>query len=60
MDERLKQSIESARAASSFIKKRAALEEEHAYSIRKLLRNTTTETAAADARGGDVTMSDER
>ena len=37
MDERLKQSIESARAASSFIKKRAALEEEHAYSIRKLL-----------------------
>ncbi|MCW1449146.1 hypothetical protein OLN68_26635, partial [Citrobacter freundii] len=34
MDERMKQSIESARGASQMLKRRAALEEEYAQSLK--------------------------
>ncbi|WFD29036.1 Rho GTPase-activating protein [Malassezia sp. CBS 17886] len=52
MTERLKESIESAREASAFTKKRASLEEEYAHNVMKVTRNATSEYSSHDARAG--------
>lgn len=52
MDERLRQSLESAREASAFIKKRAALEEEYAHGLSKLSKTYASEYSSHEARAG--------
>lgn len=52
MDERLRQSIESAREASAFVKKRAALEEEYAHGLSKLTKTYASEYSSHEARSG--------
>lgn len=52
MDERLRQSLESAREASAFIKKRAALEEEYAHGLSKVTKSYLSEYSAHEARSG--------
>ncbi len=49
---RLKQSIASTREFATFIKKTAALEEEHAQSIRKVCKSTTETLQRPDLRHG--------
>lgn len=52
MDERVRQSLESAREASAFIKKRAALEEEYAHGLVKLSKTYAAEYTSHEARSG--------
>lgn len=52
MDERLKQCIESARAASHMLKKRAALEEEYAHGLKKITRASMSDYSGNDVRAG--------
>lgn len=54
MDERLKQSIESARGAANTLKKRAALEEEYAHGLKKLARSSMSDYSGNDVRAGYV------
>jgi len=54
MDERLKQSIDSAREAMAFLKKRAALEEEYGHGIKKLTRASLSEYSSNENRAGCV------
>lgn len=52
MDERMKQSIESARDASQMLKKRAALEEEYAQGLKKIARASMSDYTGNDVRAG--------
>lgn len=52
MDERMKQSIESARDASQMLKKRAALEEEYAQGLKKIVRASMSDYTGNDVRAG--------
>lgn len=54
MDERVKQSIDSAREAMSFLKKRAALEEEYGHGIKKLTRASLSDYTGKENRAGCV------
>ena len=54
MDERLKQSSESARGAANTLKKRAALEEEYAHGLKKLARSSMSDYSGNDVRAGYV------
>ncbi|MCJ1396274.1 hypothetical protein MMC18_009163 [Xylographa bjoerkii] len=49
---RLKQSIASARDFAAFLKKRSALEEEHAQGLKKLCRTTHESTRRPESRQG--------
>ncbi|PKI83923.1 hypothetical protein MVES_002251 [Malassezia vespertilionis] len=52
MLERSKQSIESARDAAAFFKKRAAIEEEYAHAVRKLAKQHGSQYSMHEARAG--------
>lgn len=54
MDERMKQSIDSAREAMTFLKKRAALEEEYGHGIKKLTRASLSDYSSNENRAGYV------
>ena len=56
LNDRLRQSIESAREASAFIKKRAALEEEYAHGMLKLSRASSDAYSTHEARSGFVAV----
>ncbi|CAP67607.1 uncharacterized protein PODANS_1_15000 [Podospora anserina S mat+] len=49
---RLKQSIASAKEFSNFLKKRSALEDEHANSLKKICRQSQESMARSEHRGG--------
>lgn len=50
--DRIKQSMASAREASSFFKKRAAIEEEYARSMSKLARSSSEQYGITDGKAG--------
>ncbi|WFD35491.1 Rho GTPase-activating protein [Malassezia cuniculi] len=52
LNRRIKQSIESAREASAFIKKRAILEEEYAHGLLKMSRSATESYSGNENRAG--------
>ncbi|MCJ1421241.1 hypothetical protein MMC32_007603 [Xylographa parallela] len=54
---RLKQSIGSARDFAAFLKKRAALEEEHAQGLKKLCRTSHDTTRRPESRQGSYSRS---
>ncbi|MCJ1403893.1 hypothetical protein MMC11_007116 [Xylographa trunciseda] len=54
---RLKQSIAAARDFATFLKKRSALEEEHAQGLKKLCRTTHDSTRRPESRQGSYSRS---
>ncbi|CEH11907.1 -domain-containing protein [Ceraceosorus bombacis] len=55
--DRIKQSIISAQATSTFLKKRAAIEEDYARSLMKLSRSTAESYAAGEGKAGTFVSS---
>ncbi|WFD43399.1 Rho GTPase-activating protein [Malassezia psittaci] len=52
MDERLRQSLESAREAAAFIKKQSALEDEYSHGLGKISKSYASEYSSHEARSG--------